>query len=594
VSVFRTLFALASAFVLVSQSCAPSRGASTPDARVAASSPAAPASAVTRLEPGAVDAALSAAWKKENVTPSARADDATFLRRAYLDVVGTIPERAVVESFLADPSPQKRAKLVDDLLASPSYADYWAAYWDDLLMGPRVQNPSVDRAAFRAWLRHAFEENLPYDKLVYALVSATGQNSEGGPRNGGYAEAAGASATPAAAGGVANGAVNWILKYADTPQDLAGSASRTFLGVQIQCAQCHDHKTEKWKQEDFQRFTACFAHTRLEPIDAKAMGGQVRRVVVEDIPRSPARFLKNADLKAILEARPAALDGTDFSSTRDARAAVAAWMTSPRNPWFAQAIVNRVWGHFLGRGFVDPVDDLRPSNPPEMPDLLQAIADDFVAGGYDLKRLVRLVTATDVYQLAAAPGGEIKLWSRFRLSPLGPGELLSALMTATKLDRTIAQIPRMDLDRIRAQLSRQYAFLFDVDEELDRASFEGTLAQTLTLLNGSATGTGSSALPGGIVAEVVNGSGGREEKIQAIYVQVLSRRASPEELTYWKRYVGESEPGAAAASAAPAGPGDPLRRLEARDARHRADARTAAYEDLVWALLNSSEFAFNH
>jgi hypothetical protein len=195
---------------------------------------------------------------------------------------------------------------------------------------------------------------------VYDLLTASGQNSAGGPRRDARAKAT--AAIDEQTGARVNGAVNFTLQYQEAPQDLAGMAARTFLGVQIQCAQCHDHKTEKWTQDDFRRFASSFMRTRIVPIDrGKVMG--IRRVELQDIDRPAPRYGKTMDLRPLADARPTALDGTDLSSGPTVRAALARWMTSRDRDWFARAIVNRMWGHFLGRGFVDPVDDMRPSNP---------------------------------------------------------------------------------------------------------------------------------------------------------------------------------------------------------------------------------------
>ena len=599
------------------------------------------------LDAAAIDEMIRAEWKAQSILPSARIDDARFLRRAYIDVVGTIPTADAVLAFKNDNSQDKRAKLVASLLASPRYAKHWAVYWDDVLMGQKVREPRVDRAAFRAWLRDEFARDAKWNDLVYELVAATGQNSDGGPlkrqdygfgmplNGGGMSSAADAPEPETEAGtqesAPINPAVNWALKYIDAPQDFAGNASKTFLGVQIQCAQCHDHKTEKWKQADFQRFASCFARTQIIVLDKGDTMGNVRRVQIRDANRPLPRFTKNPDLRPIAQAAPAALDGADMTKSGDAREAMADWMTSDRNPWFAKAIVNRMWAHFLGRGFVDPIDDLRPSNPAAMPEVLDALAKDFVAHGYDLKRLVTLMTETEAYQLSSSPppGGPHdaataeaahKSWARFRLAPMGPEELLDSAIEATDLEEAMAE-SNVNLEQVRAQLAKQYGFLFDVDEEFDHEAFEGTLAQALTLLNGSLTGSASSVLPGNALKEVLALPGDDREKIEALYLKTLSRQPSAAEVSYWVQYVRtprekasvpatNAAPSAASNKASGGAPGakagkgdkernsgggnDPLRRLENKAVNGRHDARTEAYEDVLWALLNSSEFLFNH
>jgi len=413
-----------------------------------------------------------------------------------------------------------------------------------------------------------------------------------------------------------NGAVNWTLEYQDAPQDLAGAASRTLLGVQIQCAQCHDHKTEKWTQRDFQSFAATFTRTRLERIDQGKPMGMVRRIDLFDLGRTAPRYAKLAmkapELEAIAKAQPAALDGTNLGDGEGVRVAFARWMTARDNPWFARAFVNRMWGHFLGRGFVNPVDDLRPSNPAVAPALLDALAADFVASGYDTKHVVRVIVGTSAYARAATPlddasakaDPDAKLWERFRVTPLGPDEWLDAVIGATKLDAIVEATGRLDLAQVRARVRQRYGFLFDVDEESDQSDYEGTIAQGLAMLDGSVVAAGASTLPGSALAELL-AKGGRSEEsmVEELYLRTLSRLPSSDETDRWTRFLrGANDaptpaPSATVALASKSGaPGqpDPLRGLEERAGRRRADARTHAYEDLSWTLLNSSEFVLNH
>jgi hypothetical protein len=617
-----------------------------------------------------IDAMLRADWVKEGVVPAPRADDARFLRRVYIDTVGTIPPPEVVTSFALDASPDKRARMVETLLASPAYAEHWGTYWADTLLG---QTPvqEVDKGAFQKWMRGRYAANAPWNQIVTELLTAQGQNGEGGPRYPGGPGATSASPSasptpgghppaapmvPAAADEPASGApagpinppVNWFIKYKEAPQDLAGNASRIFLGVQIQCAQCHDHKTEKWKQEDFRSFASCFMRTRVEAIDKGPAMGAIKRANVVDIGRPLFRYAKNPELTPFASAVPKALDGSDLSRSPDARQALAAWITAPQNPWFAQAMVNRMWGHYLGRGFVDPIDDIRPSNPVTAPEVLAKLSEDFKEHGYDLKRLVRVITSTEAYQLSsAAPatgattptttspsssGADApsrgaapnKLWSRFRLEPLGPEELLNALMDATGVEDVLRHT-KANVDRIRSILFVAYSYLFDVDEEFDQTDFEGTVSQALSLLNGRLVGGGTSDLPGSALEQILKAPGLDPDKITALYLRTLSRPPTAEELEHFTRYVGEprvdppasaSPSGSAPSQASQAGgrpwgrklagkgpnkmrkgqnggEPEPLERLEEKDAANQNPKRRA-YEDVFWALLNSSEFTFNH
>jgi hypothetical protein len=543
-----------------------------------------------------VDALLKKAWADKGVTPAAPVDDATFLRRAWIDIVGTIPPASDVTTFLADTSPNKREKLIDALLASPAYAEHWADYWEDELMGQARQG-DIDRLALRLWLRDQFSKNVAWDKIVYALVTASGQNSVGGERAKSMSEAERAIAksdTPI------NGAVNYVLKYRDTPQDWAGSASKTFLGVQIQCAQCHDHKTEKWKKEDFQKFAASFMRAQTLPLDGPMMKG-IKRALVRDIDRPLPRFMRDMDLQPIGRAAPVALDGT--AMTGNVRESMGRWMTS--SPWFSRAAVNRMWGHFLGRGFVDPFDDLRASNPAQAPEIEDALAKDFTSHHYDLKRLIKTIALSQAYGLSTGSGAPV-LWSKFRASPLGPNELLDAVIDATGVDDALRRLGRFNVEEITEKLRLLYGFVFDVDEEFDRPTYEGTITQALIQLNGRLVAGGSTALPGSAVANAARADMTDAQRVESLYLRTLSRRPTKDELDSWTKYLANPPPldkvdpmapvvkvARGTVNAATRAKNDPLARAADKIPETR-DPKVAAIEDLMWTLLNSSEFVLNH
>jgi hypothetical protein len=600
-------FLLVAAFAVCSLAACGGSATAPPRAPAAPGSSAAAKQKGPALGPESVDAALRAAWQRQGLVAAPRADDATFVRRAYVDVVGTIPPAEATTAFVTSADVDKRAKLIDALLGSPAYAEHWMNYWDDVLMGREVKGPVVDRMAFRYWLRARFEANAPWDRIVRELVAATGQNSLGGarvkvPQAMSMSVPLGSAVPKAGEGDAAdvaelNGAVNWTLRFAQAPQDLAGNASRVFLGVQIQCAQCHDHKTEKWTQADFRGFASAFMHAKVEPVDKKEKG-VVRRVELVDLARVPPRA-KNADVAPIARSAARALDGTDLEKGEGTRKALAAWITARDSPWFARAFVNRMWGHFLGRGFYDPVDDMRAINTPSMPELLDRLAADFVAHDYDVAYLIRTICATAPYQLAASadakPDAENTLWTRFHLVPLGPEELLNALLRATNLESTAKKAGIEDMDKLRLQLVRQYAFLFDVDETDDVPDYAGTVTQALSLLNGQLLGQGARAIPGSALDDVLARPGDDGSKIDALVLRILSRRPTDAERTRWVNYVQSAGASPRAPLPRPkrggAGQG-PLGRLGNKASP--VDAHRAAYEDIVWALLNSSEFVFNH
>jgi len=595
-----------------------------------ASMNAAGAQSSATLKPTEIDRMVRLEWQKEGVVPAAPADDARYLRRIYLDITGTIPPPEVVSEFLSDKSPDRRAKAVERLLDSPGYVANWTNYWDRTLMFGRVENARmVDKGAFRLWLNQQFDKNTPWNKFVYELISATGQNSAGGAvRNTrlGLTPAA----TTDAAGNQINGATNWVLRYNGKPEDLSGNASKIFLGVQIQCAQCHDHKTEKWKQTDFRSFTACFVNTRPKPVNPEGYRDKMAkdyRMELTDVNRPFVPRGKNAskDTAVYAASKPAALDGVDFSGSSNRRQALAAWMTAKENPWFAEAIVNRMWSHFLGRGFVEPIDDFRPSNPAVMPDLMERLSDDFVASNYDLKHLIRTICATQVYQLSSGPAARTDpdntLWARYRLKPMGPAQLVDSLVQATNTKPVLEQMGNGNLDQIKANVERQFSFLFDVDEEFEQKDFEGTIPQALLMLNGGIVNTSVTPIPGTALADTLTMPGTDAQKIEALYLRTLSRKPTATELTQWTKFVdapremvgGSAQPQAggglrqqrmrqnaqAAKGQGKRGPQantgfNPLARAANKIDPAFKTGKGQAYEDLFWALLNSSEFLFNH
>ena len=476
------------------------------------------AAAPPASSPARVDTLLATEWRKARVRPAPLVDDAGFLRRVYLDLAGTIPPPEVVRAFLDDRAPDKRVRLVDALLDGPRYADHFTDYWDRVLLGRDLKNPFVDRVVFRAWLHDQLGKNAGWDAIARELLSAAGRNSEGGARN--PAQRARAAPDAGAANGTPVpivGAVNFLLAYVQRPEDLAGKYARIFLGVQVQCAQCHNHPSEKWKQTDFRSLAACFLQARARPADDTKMG--VRRVDLIDGPAprlGPKQMVTDAN--ALLAAAPALLDGTNLAAAPVRRARLAEWTVAPENPWFARAVVNRYWAYFLGRGFVEPIDDFRKTNPAQAPAILDDVSAGFVAHHFDLKWLIRTITATRAYQLSPA-GRDVRLWADYRLRPLDADELLAALAQATRFEAA-TRAPR---------LRNLFSFLFDVDDEAAAETFSGTVPQALFFLNGPLVHFTASARPGTPLAELLAMPVSDAAKVDALYVRALSRLPTPAE-----------------------------------------------------------------
>ncbi len=584
----------------------------------------------------AIDQLIRAEWRKRGITPAKHADDARYLRRVYLDITGTIPPEQVVSEFMEDRSPDKRARAVDALLDSPAYADHWTYYWDNVLMGKATPMATVDYGAFRRWLHDEFARNASYDKFVTDLITATGLSSTGPT----YQEALGFAMTkptmaaddpsrPKIDPASVNGAVNWHLRFAASPADVAGIASKIFLGVQIQCAQCHDHKTEKWKQADFRSFTACFIQTVGVPTQGYMKGQALKGIVplnVRDV-NFPVRGNKmNGGEERIpyVQAVPATLDGTPITSGRmDRRKELAVWMTAKQNPWFAPALVNRMWARFLGRGFVEPIDDFRPSNPAVLPEAMRQLAADFTAHGNDLKTLIKTICATEAYQLSSVPQGnadpENTLWEHYRLKPMEVNVMVNSLISATNFSPILAKISGGNAEQYTARLERLLTFTFNTDEpESEQKEFEGTIPQALLMLNNGLTNGTVSPIPGSALSEVLAMPGGDADRINSLYLRTLARKPTATELTRWTEFLaaprevviakpGDLPPPPPRPNPAMAGkPGqqgmgagrgaaDPLQRMAfVRNRNNTPTAKQQAYEDMFWALLNSSEFLFNH
>lgn len=315
-----------------------------------------------------IDDLVLAQLEQLRIAPSPRSDDATFLRRAFLDTIGTLPTVAETRAFLADASPDKRTKLIDDLLQREEYVDYWAYRWSDIfLVNGQLLRPDAVKSYYQ-WVRAGVAANLPWDRMVSEVITARGDSTVAG-------------------------ATNFYAVHQD-PETMAENVSQAFLSLSIGCAKCHDHPLEKWTNDQYYAFANLFSRVR-----AKGWGGDprngdgVRTVYVES--RGDLIQPRTGKPQA-----PAPLDGEklDPDSPDDRREALAAWLTDGSNPFFARSITNRVWAAYFGRGLVDPVDDLRASNPASNEPLLEYLSDYLVAEKFDLKKLMRLILQSETYQ----------------------------------------------------------------------------------------------------------------------------------------------------------------------------------------------------
>lgn len=544
----------------------------------------APVAPLPPSDVAALDALVDRAWAEAGVTPAPPVDDATYLRRVSLDLVGRIASEDELRAFLADASSDKRTRAVQRLLASPEHDAHLARRWEHVLLGPEVRSPVVDRGALRRWLEAQFRENAPWSLVVRELVAAEGRSSLGGQLGPALSADDPERAAAEQREGIHGGA-NYTLRFARTPADLGGHVARTFLGVRIECARCHDHKTEPWKQDDYRAFSS--ALLRLD-VDAEREGrGMLRVVELGPSSRPPRRMLRDEEVSAIVDTAPRTLDGTPLEP-EGARAAMAAWITSTHNTTFRRAIVNRVWAELFGEGLVHPVDDLRPTNPAVMPEVLDHLAARFAASGDDLDALYQLLCASRAYQVSIATGEGTPRDQRFArasLRPLTADQLVDSAFVASGLDHTIAERAPARAQVLEARLRRRMGFVHDVDAESNAEVPQGSLTQALSSMHGVLTTAATAFVKEGALARLVRGRSDAEA-IEALWLRTLGRPPHADELADALAFVAEGSTEGAGPRASPR-PG--LARLLRSGA---IDARERAYEDLFWALLASSELHF--
>src|SRR3954471_12461321 len=400
-----------------------------------------------------IDERLREAWDQASIKPSALAGDDEFLRRAYLDLIGRIPNIDEATAFLQTKESGKRQKLVENLLSHPDFAKNLANQWTVLLIGRKTRDRDVNRGALSAWLRKQFNGDRPWNEVTYDLITAKGSNKE-------------------------NGAVNFPiahLEFGAVP--LTSITTRVFLGQQIQCTQCHDHPSNDWKQADFWSINAFFKGMKKHEVKTvNASGAEVvDHIELEDSPTDAyASFDKRNGLVGI--AFPRFLDGRKISQGRDVerRVELGKFIADPKNEDMAKAFVNRMWGHFLGRGFVQPVDDFGAHNPASHPELLDELAQEFMDTNFDVKSLIRWITSSQAYNLASTmtKGNEKDetLFSHMALKPMTPEQLFDSLLTATAAHK--AGSGNAD-DRKRDAWFKQFVFAFSNDEGEEGSSFQG-------------------------------------------------------------------------------------------------------------------------
>ena len=488
-----------------------------------------------------LDKYINTTLKAEGIKPSKQSSDAEFLRRVHLDLTGKIPTVEQVLSFLEDGSKNKREKKIDELLGSEPYLDNWTRIWLNWLVG---RGGIERRMELSSWIRNALARNLSYDRFVAALITAEGKITE-------------------------NGAGGFLLRYDLSPIDLTAHTSRLFLGLPMQCAQCHDHKTEVWLQEDFYSIAAFFATTEYERIYRKDDDGEEEEidVVLRDIPRGSVYIPDSEE-----ETSPRFLDGERYKgSPTKRRRALSQWMTSKENPYFSNAIVNRIWAHFMGKGFVEPLDGFGEEYPAIHPELLDSLANDLVAHNYDLQYFMRTILNSQAYQRTSATNksnaDDETHYSHAYVKPLKSEQFFYSMIEATGFDRLQKRRDRDALERMKRDYLERFIFLLANGEMEELEAFNGTVPQALMMINGPLVNdSGDHKTRGSLIHDILKRWRTTADRVEQIYLRTLSRPPTSSEQSYFKRYENSSL---------------------YRD-------KELPYEDLYWALLNSAEFALNH
>ncbi|MGE3803035.1 MAG: DUF1553 domain-containing protein [Gemmataceae bacterium] len=505
------------------------------------------------------------------VPASELCSDGEFLRRASLDITGTLPTAEEAARFIADPDPKKRDKLIDTLLSKPEYAAYFTLKWGDILRlkgGGRDNKPRggkdahldtpADRAdAFQAWIRQSLADNMPYDQFVRAVITTDGHTS-------------GKEARPQ---------ILWYLEL-KTPEQLVDDTAQAFLGTRIQCARCHHHPFEKWSQEDYWGLAGFYGRVQWLAPNKEGKFGPTR-----ESPRLGQMVSYNAEGKLTdpqgrVFDKPCVLDGPplDIAAKDDPRHQLVDWMARPDNPYFARTLVNRYWGHFFARGIVEPLDDLRVTNPPTNPELLDALARDFVAHKFDLKHVIRTICTSATYQLSCQSNEhnrqDVRNHAWFVPRRMSAEVLLDAIdkvtdspteFTAMGGKKFPAGTRAIDLPDVF--VSSYFLSVFgkpkrDSACECERET-STTLAQRAHLLNSAQIRQKLSARAAKLKADERPDL----DKIKEVYLGFFAREPNAAEVALVQKYLANK-----------------------KDARDPSEG----WGDVLWALLNSKEFSFNH
>lgn len=490
-----------------------------------------------------IDDLVLAKWKALHIAPSAPATDSTFIRRAYLDAAGILPTAEETETFLVDKSPEKRTKLIDALLQRDEFVDYWAYKWSDLLLvSTRKLRPNA-MWSFYNWIRDSVKEDKPWDQFAREIFTSSGNTRQ-------------------------NGELNYFVIHKD-PIDMTENATLAFMGQRITCARCHNHPLEKWTQKQYYEMANLFSRVGLKNGDEPG-DTVVFAKVTGDI--NHPRLLRPL--------APTPLDGTPMSldATDDRRVHFADWLTSPKNVYFSRSLVNRVWGNFMGRGIVHPVDDVRATNPASNQELFDALSQDFVKSGFDVKKVIRTIMSSSVYQLSSEANATNQndniYYSKYIVKRLPAEVMLDAMSQVTGVPTKFANYPagtralQLPDTQVKSEFLASFGRPPRITCDAAERSVEPSIAQALHVINGDTLNKKLSA-PDGFPALSVKMGLSDSRLLDLLF------------LSAYNRYPSESEKQPMVAA---------LNKARGSD----REMRQKAIEDMMWAMLTSKEFLFNY
>lgn len=498
-----------------------------------------------------IDRHITAAWKSQDIAPAPLADDAEFLRRVSLDLIGRIPSVPETRAFLEDSAPNKRERLVERLLASPRYVTHFTNVWRALLIPETASSFQIrfTVGSFEGWLREQLVKNVGYDQLVRNLLTAPVAAATN-PR----------VATRSIAGEASPVAFYQAKEY--KPENVTASISRLFLGVRLECAQCHNHPFADWKREQFWGFTAFF-----NGFQARNQGN----IALLNAEKTDVRSITIPGTERVVQA--SFLDGKqpEWNKDDNPRDVLARWMTGPENRYFARAAVNRFWSYFLGTGLIDPIDEMvGADNVASHPELLDELSRAFVASGYDMKTLARAITLSQAYQRSSAHASAAtppQTFARMPIRGLSPEQLFDSVAMATGYAERASNQPAFVLNN--ASPRQDFLGRFG-DASAKTTETQMSILQALALLNGKLVADATSLERSETLAAIVDAPfWSTPQRLDVLFLSTLNRKPTAEERERLLKFIGEA-------------------------GKAGSKEWQSALADVFWVLLNSSEFHFNH